>query len=208
VRPQPGSNLAASIRARLLSLTQSKSGAHQRVLGRYAVERSLYSIGAVVTGINLPSKGRRCLPSGLGRLTVPQGTLVCWDKDPPILPTLNRKSLPSAEFRCMTVLGSTPNQSTSPELKVMMDTMGCASNSTRTWPKQGFRCKLTSVSATLFVPTFSSLPFRFFFLWKLLSFALTRAKHPSRRNFTPWSFSIFAIAAGRISTTSGSVGWR
>jgi predicted nucleotidyltransferase component of viral defense system len=42
---RPSRNLAASIRARLLSLAQSKGEDYQRVLGRYAIERFLYRLG-------------------------------------------------------------------------------------------------------------------------------------------------------------------
>ena len=42
---EPRKNTAASIRARLLSLAQSKAEDYQRVLGRYAVERFLYRLG-------------------------------------------------------------------------------------------------------------------------------------------------------------------
>ena len=42
---EKGKNTAASIRARLLALAQSKGEDYQRVLGRYAVERFLYRLG-------------------------------------------------------------------------------------------------------------------------------------------------------------------
>ena len=42
---EPGKNLAASIRARLLSFAQDKGEDYQRVLGRYAIERFLYRLG-------------------------------------------------------------------------------------------------------------------------------------------------------------------
>ena len=42
---EKGKNTAASIRARLLTLAQSKGEDYQRVLGRYAVERFLYRLG-------------------------------------------------------------------------------------------------------------------------------------------------------------------
>ena len=45
MRRQRGTNLAASIRTRLLSLAQSKGEDYQRVLGRYAIERVLYRLG-------------------------------------------------------------------------------------------------------------------------------------------------------------------
>ena len=45
MKRQRGTNLAASIRARLLSLAQSKGEDYQRVLGRYAIERFLYRLG-------------------------------------------------------------------------------------------------------------------------------------------------------------------
>jgi predicted nucleotidyltransferase component of viral defense system len=45
VTREPGKNLAASIRARLLSLAQSKGENYQRVLGSYAIERFLYRLG-------------------------------------------------------------------------------------------------------------------------------------------------------------------
>ena len=42
---EKGKNTAPSIRARLLSLAQSKGEDYQRVLGRYAIERFLYRLG-------------------------------------------------------------------------------------------------------------------------------------------------------------------
>ena len=42
---EKGKNKAASIRARLLALAQSKNEDYQRVLGRYAIERFLYRLG-------------------------------------------------------------------------------------------------------------------------------------------------------------------
>jgi predicted nucleotidyltransferase component of viral defense system len=42
---EPAKNSAASIRARLLALAQSRSQDYQRVLGRYAIERFLYRLG-------------------------------------------------------------------------------------------------------------------------------------------------------------------
>jgi predicted nucleotidyltransferase component of viral defense system len=45
VKREKGKNTAASIRARLLTLAQSKGEDYQRVLGRYAVERFLYRLG-------------------------------------------------------------------------------------------------------------------------------------------------------------------
>ena len=41
---EKGKNTAASVRARLLALAQSKSEDYQRVLGRYAIERFLYRL--------------------------------------------------------------------------------------------------------------------------------------------------------------------
>jgi len=45
VTPEPGKNLAASIRARLLSLAQTKGEDYQRILGRFAIERFLHRLG-------------------------------------------------------------------------------------------------------------------------------------------------------------------
>ena len=42
---EKGKNKAASIRARLLTLAQSKGEDYQRVLGRFAIERFLYRLG-------------------------------------------------------------------------------------------------------------------------------------------------------------------
>jgi hypothetical protein len=42
---EPRKNSAASVRARLLTLAQSKGEDYQRVLGRYAIERFLYRLG-------------------------------------------------------------------------------------------------------------------------------------------------------------------
>lgn len=42
---EPGKNLAASIRARLLSLAQTRGEDYQRILGRFAIERFLYRLG-------------------------------------------------------------------------------------------------------------------------------------------------------------------
>jgi hypothetical protein len=45
VTREKGKNTAASVRARLLSLAQTKAEDYQRVLGRYAIERFLYRLG-------------------------------------------------------------------------------------------------------------------------------------------------------------------
>jgi predicted nucleotidyltransferase component of viral defense system len=45
VTREKGKNTAASVRARLLALAQSKGEDYQRVLGRYAIERFLYRLG-------------------------------------------------------------------------------------------------------------------------------------------------------------------
>jgi len=42
---EPAKNSAASVRARLLALAQSKGQDYQRILGRYAIERFLYRLG-------------------------------------------------------------------------------------------------------------------------------------------------------------------
>jgi hypothetical protein len=42
---EPAKNPAASIRARLLALAQSRGQDYQRVLGRYAIERFLFRLG-------------------------------------------------------------------------------------------------------------------------------------------------------------------
>jgi predicted nucleotidyltransferase component of viral defense system len=42
---EPGKNLAASIRARLLLLAQNRGEDYQRMLGKYAIERFLYRLG-------------------------------------------------------------------------------------------------------------------------------------------------------------------
>ena len=43
---EPAKNPAASIRARLLALAQSRRQDYQRVLGRYAIERFLFRLGS------------------------------------------------------------------------------------------------------------------------------------------------------------------
>jgi len=45
VTREKGKNTAASVRARLLALAQSKGEDYQRVLGRFAIERFLYRLG-------------------------------------------------------------------------------------------------------------------------------------------------------------------
>jgi len=45
VTREKGKNKAASIRARLLALAQSKGEDYQRILGRFAIERFLYRLG-------------------------------------------------------------------------------------------------------------------------------------------------------------------
>ena len=62
---EPARNLAASVRSRLLTLAQEKGEDYQRILGKYAVERFLFRLGARNTGTGLFSKARcysRCLP--------------------------------------------------------------------------------------------------------------------------------------------------
>ena len=50
-------NVSASIRARLLSLAQSRGEDYQRVLGRYAIERFLYRLGRSEYRDNFALKG-------------------------------------------------------------------------------------------------------------------------------------------------------
>lgn len=54
---EKGKNTAASIRARLLALAQSKGEDYQRVLGRYAIERFLYRLGRSPYRDKFPLKG-------------------------------------------------------------------------------------------------------------------------------------------------------
>ncbi len=42
---EPARNLAASVRARLLTLAQEKGEDYQRILSKYAVERFLFRLG-------------------------------------------------------------------------------------------------------------------------------------------------------------------
>jgi predicted nucleotidyltransferase component of viral defense system len=57
VTRKKGKNTAASIRARLLALAQSKGEDYQRVLGRYAIERFLYRLGRSPYRDKFPLKG-------------------------------------------------------------------------------------------------------------------------------------------------------
>ena len=54
---EPAKNPAASIRARLLALAQSKGQDYQRVLGRYAIERFLYRLGSSIYRDRFAIKG-------------------------------------------------------------------------------------------------------------------------------------------------------
>jgi hypothetical protein len=69
-REQPNKNPAASIRARLLSLSQEKREDYQRVLGRFAIERFLYRLGA--SGYR-----DRFVLKGAGRPIAPPKTSTC-----------------------------------------------------------------------------------------------------------------------------------
>jgi predicted nucleotidyltransferase component of viral defense system len=57
VTREKGKNAAASIRAGLLALAQSKGEDYQRVLGRYAIERFLYRLGQSPYRDNFALKG-------------------------------------------------------------------------------------------------------------------------------------------------------
>ena len=72
-REQPNKNRAASIRARLLSLSQEKREDYQRVLGRFAIERFLYRLGISTLQRDrfLCSKAQRSLRCGPGKLHRP-----------------------------------------------------------------------------------------------------------------------------------------
>jgi predicted nucleotidyltransferase component of viral defense system len=54
---EPVKNPAASIRARLLALAQSKGQDYQRILGRYAIERFLYRLGSSIYRDKFAIKG-------------------------------------------------------------------------------------------------------------------------------------------------------
>jgi hypothetical protein len=123
-------NTAASIRARLLSLAQSKGEDYQRVLGRYAIERFLYRLAGRHIGTNLPSREPYSLRCGQATLTGPQRIWIYSDVDrPPPSEKLKRLFGRSARFSTKTGLSSTASRSKAHELKRMTSTMACASSS-------------------------------------------------------------------------------
>ena len=74
---EPNKNPAASIRAKLLSLSREKGEDYQRVLGRFAIERFLYRLAFLPTEIALCSKAQRSLRCGPGKLTDRRRTWIC-----------------------------------------------------------------------------------------------------------------------------------
>ena len=55
---EPARNLAASVRARLLTLAQKKGEDYQRILGKYAVERFLFQARALGASRQIHSERR------------------------------------------------------------------------------------------------------------------------------------------------------
>jgi hypothetical protein len=71
---KPPKNIAASVRARLLSLARERGEDFQLVLTRYANERLLYRLTQSSHAPRFVLKGQRCLPSGRANSTAPRAT--------------------------------------------------------------------------------------------------------------------------------------
>ena len=74
---EPNKNPAASIRAKLLSLSREKGEDYQRVLGRFAIERILYRLGISSYRDRFVLKAQRSLRCGPGKPIDRLRTWIC-----------------------------------------------------------------------------------------------------------------------------------
>ena len=125
----PTTNLSASVRARLLSLAQSRREDYQRILGRYAIERFLYRLGRSKYRDKFALKGATLSRFGPGRRTGLQRT---WTYSAEVcrLPSrrLKQSSGKSVLYEKMTASFFTPNRWKAPGSKKTTNTMEYASN--------------------------------------------------------------------------------
>ena len=109
---EPAKNPAASIRARLLALAQSKGQDYQRVLGRYANRTvSVFVWAARPTATDSRSREQRCLRSGRAIPTGPRRTWISSDRDRRPFVKSRRQFGPFARSKGMTAFSLTANQS-------------------------------------------------------------------------------------------------
>ena len=157
---EPGKNLAASIRARLLALAQSKGEDYQRVLGRYAIERFLYRLGRSTYRDKFALKGATLFTLWTGHTHRPT-------KDLDLLGRGSSSAIAEVEATIRAIceieeadgLSSTANPSRAQGLKKRTNTMACALSSRPSWLERGFQCRSISDLATPFIPSRNLLPF-------------------------------------------------
>jgi predicted nucleotidyltransferase component of viral defense system len=129
VTPEPRKNTAASIRARLLSLAQSKGEDYQRVLGRYAIERFLYRLGRSPYRDEFALKGATLFTLWTGQTHRPTKDLDLLGRGSSAIGEVEQTIRESARFRKKTALYSTAHRSKARKSKRMTSTMESASNS-------------------------------------------------------------------------------
>ena len=137
---EPGKNLAASIRARLLSLAQTKGEDYQRILGRFAIERFLYRLGRSSYGDKFALKGATLFTLWTGHTHRPT-------KDLDLLGRGSSSAIGEVEATIRTICEIEEadgivfdSQSVEgQELKRMTNTMACALVARRSWLERGFR---------------------------------------------------------------------
>ena len=140
---EPRKNTAASIRARLLSLAQSKGEDYQRVLGRYAIERFLYRLGRSLYRDKFALKGATLFTLWTGHTHRPTKDLDLLGQGSSAIGDVEQIIRGICEIQKKTALYSTAHRSTAQKSKKMTNTMACASSSSPSWPEHGFQCRLT-----------------------------------------------------------------
>ena len=191
-----GKNTAASIRARLLALAQSKGEDYQRVLGRYAIERFLYRLGRSPYRDKFALKGATLFTLWTGHTHRPTKDLDLLGRgSSSAIDEVEIQSGRSARFQEEDGIVFHSDRSKAQESKRMTSTMACASSSWPSWPEHGFQCRSTLDLATPFIPNQNLLLFLSCSPWKHLSFVHIRENRPSQRNSMRWSCSTSATAA-------------
>jgi hypothetical protein len=198
VTREKGKNTAASIRARLLALAQSKGEDYQRMLGRYAIERFLYRLGQSPYRDKFALKGATLFTLWTGHTHRPT-------KDLDLLGWGSSSTIDQAEATIRAICEIQNDDG------IVFENESIEGNRIKEQDEyDGVRVKFLAELAKARIPMqidigfgdaiypeteILSFPVLLPILWKHPSFARIREKRLSRKNSMQWSFSIFATAA-------------
>jgi len=122
---EPAKNPAASIRARLLALAQSKGQDYQRILGRYAIERFLYRLGSSTYRDRFAIKGATLFTLWTGDTHRPTKDLDLLGWGSSAIREVEESIRAICKVKRTTVFSSTANRSREQESKKRTSTRAC-----------------------------------------------------------------------------------